>query len=458
MLKPCSDERELMKRLLFPLLLLLIIIPLNGFGGPVYTLEELFGIALKRSEVIKIAEEQHSISGYGEDRALSALIPDLSAFGQHTRYSDKKIKNGFLLQPEQTSEWGLRLGETLSLGGGEFFSLGIARKEREKSFHDLRAVKEDHLYKVAEQYYAVLLSRRGEEIAESNLERLKKHRDSAARRLEVGEVTETVLLRSEAELAGARSELIRAKNDLKIAIVRLADLTGIEGPFDLAEPPLYDSKAYSYEGRIREEFVTAGCEQPLLDCLKATAYRMRPELRAKEYSKKIAEELVKVARSEDWPDISLEGVYMRQENDPSSSFGLKERIYGTVRLDIPVFDGGRRRADTAEARAKLRQAEYEYELIKSSIGVEVESAYLILMKEAAALSHLRAENLYAHENYISVTKQFEHGLSDSVDVIDANDLLVSSERSLAGAKYRFELALLKLKKATGRLLDIVKDG
>ena len=146
-----------MKRLLFPLLLFLVIIPLNGFSGQVYTLEELFGIALQRSEVIKIAEEQHSISRYGEDRALSSLVPDLSAFGQHTRYSDKKTRNSFLLQPEQTSEWGVRLVETLSLGGGEFFSLGIARKETEKSFYDLRAIKEDHLYRVAEQYYAVLL-------------------------------------------------------------------------------------------------------------------------------------------------------------------------------------------------------------------------------------------------------------------------------------------------------------
>jgi outer membrane protein TolC len=446
-----------MKRLLFPLLLFLVIIPLNGFSGQVYTLEELFGIALQRSEVIKIAEEQHSISRYGEDRALSSLVPDLSAFGQHTRYSDKKTRNSFLLQPEQTSEWGFRLVETLSLGGGEFFSLGIARKETEKSFYDLRAIKENHLYRVAEQYYAVLLSRRVQEIAESNLERLKKHRDSAARRLEVGEVTETVLLRSEAELAGARSEVVRAKNDLRIDRVRLADLAGIDGPFDLAEPPLDDMQADSHEGRIRKEFVMAGCELPLLDCLKESAFRMRPELKAKEYSKKIAEESVRVARSADWPNISLEGVYMRQENEPSSSFGLKERIYGTVRLDIPIFEGGRRRADTAEARARLRQAEYEYQQTKDSIGVEVESAYLFLIKEAAALGHLRAENMYARDNYISVTKQFEHGLSDSVDVMDANDLLVSSEKSLANAKYRFELALLRLKKATGRLLEMVKD-
>jgi len=59
---------------------------------------------------------------------------------------------------------------------------------------------------------------------------------------------------------------------------------------------------------------------------------------------------------------------------------------------------------------------------------------------------------FARENYLAVARQFEFGLSNSLDVLDANALLVSAERKAASAIYNYRLAHLKLKKATGTLL------
>jgi outer membrane protein len=52
-----------------------------------------------------------------------------------------------------------------------------------------------------------------------------------------------------------------------------------------------------------------------------------------------------------------------------------------------------------------------------------------------------------------VARQFEFGLSTSLDVMDANTLLVSSERKAALAAYNYQYALLVMKKATGTLLQ-----
>jgi outer membrane protein len=54
-----------------------------------------------------------------------------------------------------------------------------------------------------------------------------------------------------------------------------------------------------------------------------------------------------------------------------------------------------------------------------------------------------------------VSKQFKHGLANSVDVMDANTLLVTAERELINAKYNYQFAILKLKHATGTLLKTV---
>jgi len=63
--------------------------------------------------------------------------------------------------------------------------------------------------------------------------------------------------------------------------------------------------------------------------------------------------------------------------------------------------------------------------------------------------------LFARENYRAVERQFEFGLSNSLDVMDANTQLVSAERKVASAQYRYRLALLRIQKAVGTLLAAV---
>ena len=93
---------------LFILFTMLMLIPCSLYAE-VYSLNELFRLALERSEVIKIAEEDLYISEREKDSALADLIPTLSAFGYHTRYSDAKTSSGLLLQPDYTNEWGAKI-------------------------------------------------------------------------------------------------------------------------------------------------------------------------------------------------------------------------------------------------------------------------------------------------------------------------------------------------------------
>jgi outer membrane protein len=193
----------------------------------------------------------------------------------------------------------------------------------------------------------------------------------------------------------------------------------------------------------------------VLDCLKETAFSERAEIQSLVIQKKISEDEVSFARGSYWPDLSLEGVYARRENEPAFSVELHETTYGAVKLNFPFFEGGLRRSEVSEARAKQRQAEYRYTDLKKTIGVEVENSYLIVLREASVLEHLRAEVEYARDNYNLVTKQFQHGLADSIDVIDANTLLVTAERDYATARYVYQFALLRLKRVTGVLYKSV---
>jgi len=71
------------------------------------------------------------------------------------------------------------------------------------------------------------------------------------------------------------------------------------------------------------------------------------------------------------------------------------------------------------------------------------------------MEKFEAQVAFAEDNYKAISKQFEHGIANSIDVMDANTLLVTAERQLADARYNYQLAILKLKRATGTLLKTV---
>ncbi len=60
---------------------------------------------------------------------------------------------------------------------------------------------------------------------------LTKYREAAEKRLRIGEVTRTVLLRAEGELSGAKSDRLQAKNGLELAMAVLASNVGIKDHF-----------------------------------------------------------------------------------------------------------------------------------------------------------------------------------------------------------------------------------
>ncbi|MFA4918759.1 MAG: TolC family protein [Thermodesulfovibrionales bacterium] len=428
---------------------LVMVLSPNIFAAEEYALEDLYRIALEKAERIKISEEDLFIAERGKDKALSALLPTLSAFGEYKRYSEKKESNtpvgSFITQPEKSSSWGLRLDQSLSLGGREITSLKISKSGIESGRYNLYAIKEDYLLNVSSAYFDVLKAAKAVEIVKANLERLSKHRDASNARLKAGEATKTVVLRAEAELSGARSDMLKSGNGLRLAKAVLARIAGINGEYSIREP--MDNSRYTTGIEDNQSF----------ESFKETALNERAEIKSNSIKKKIAEDQVKYAKGSFMPTLSVAGVYLKMDEDPSSSFSNTKSVYGTLSLNFPFFEGGLRRAEVREALSKKRQAEFAFEDLKKTINIDVENACLDVKTQAGILKSLEDQLTFAKDNYNAVSKQFEYGLANSIDVMDANTLLVTSERQLSEAKYNHQLAILKLKRATGTLLTTVNS-
>lgn len=423
-----------------------------------YRLDELYKIALERSERIKISEEDVFVSERNKDKAQALLIPKLSGVGTYTGYKDRKIADsGSQTQPFETSSWSVRLDQAISTSGRELIAFKMAKDNIERNKMDLFSVKESYMLLVTNAYYDVLKAGRFVEISQANIVRLIKYRDAATTRLKIGEVTKTAVLRAEAELSGAQSDLIKTENLFSSTKAVLQRIVGLEGDFDLYDIQKSTSSDFKNSGNENKDPLNIRCASSYLGCLKDIAYSERSELKSSTLQKNIAERQVQYTRGAHWPTLSLEGVFIAKHETPETGSLIRDNLYGGIRLTFPFFEGGLRHAETQEAMAKQRQAEYALSDIRKSIGIEVENAYLDYVAQKGILKSTGDQVAFARDNYNAVSKQFDFGLAQSIDVIDANTVLVTAETQFVQALYNYQQSIIKLKRVTGMLLKSITD-
>lgn len=410
-----------------------------------YALKDLYQQALQNSERIKFAEENVYIAQMVKNKAWAVLIPKVTAFGQYNRFSEGKYGappaySTVVIQPEQSSSWGVRADQAFSLSARELDALKIAGQSITKSEFDLSAAREDFVLAVAASYYDVLRAKKALEIAAANVERLTQYRQSAEKRVKVGELTKTALLRADGELSGARADYVRATNALHLTRAALVRITGVEETF-----------------RLREGDIPSAAPD-LFENLRDTALTSRSDLKSYDMQTQIAEQQVKYARGAFWPNIGLYAIYNGADQSPSSGTFNRESVLAGVSLNFPFFEGGLRVAELKEAKARERQSRLAYSDLKKNVDIELKSAYLELETQKGSLTFLEDQLVFAQDNYNAVLRQYENGLATSLDVMDANALLLSSERNVAEALYGYQLAHLKVKRSSGTLLKFVQEG
>lgn len=402
----------------------------------IYTLDALYRSALKNGEEIQIFKNEVQVAQKTKDMALSVLFPRFTGIGSARRYSKKVMSGDSLVQPDWSAHWGARLDQSFTVNGKELIAFDMAKDNIVKAEHDLNAAKEAYLFSLAQTYYGVARGEKGVEIAKANVRRLQTHKDSVLTQLRLEAVTRTALLRAEAELSNARAEQIRAENNYRITLEALSRIAGV-GPISA----------------ISIGDVAVGAEIPEdLEGLKNQATENRAEIKAAHMDHQIAEKQVDYTKSAYWPTASLESAYLNYEQGPSEHMALKDSFWVGGTISIPIYDAGLRKAQIAEAKARSRQAMYRLRSLEKQVTLEMDTAFRECATQKGVLSALEDQWRFAKENYIAVTRQFDNGLANSVDVMDANTLLVTAQQEMADAVFGLQLALLRIDRARGTFL------
>jgi len=407
----------------------------SGFCQKMYSLHELAQLANIHSETIKIAQDDVYIAEQDKARALSVLIPRATGYGSLNEY-----KNDNIAAPD-TIAMGVKLTQSFTLNGKELIALDVTKRFIETKEFSLESIRSQYFLQVAQAYFNILSAQRFLEIAQSDVERLETHKDAVKEKLSVGNVTKTDLFRAAAELSKSLTEQVVAENNVLKSKASMHNLVEIEEDFDVVKEDIKNLENYN----------------DTLEDIQNYALKNRAEIKEAKKKVDIAKKTIKFEKSDYWPTIALEAGY--KETDIKYDFAPRdvnddtEDLYIKGELVLTLYDGGLRKAEVRQAVAEWRKATNNLVLQEKNIKLDSKISFLDFTAAQSALLNLQDELISAQENFNAVQMQFKYGMADSIDMMDANTLLVTAQRRILEAKYVYFLSVLKIIYTKGDLIS-----
>jgi len=235
------------------------------------------------------------------------------------------------------------------------------------------------------------------------------------RRFKEGDVSELDLSRARNELASARADAVGVARQRAASEHGLAILLGKPpADFSFAEAPLAPVTVS----------VPAGLPSALLE--------RRPDIAAAERAMQAANARVGLAKSAFFPKLDITGAFGYESATLGDLFMWSSRAFilgpfaGSA-LTVPLFDGGRRKANLAQARSKYDEdvAQYRQQVLVAFREVEDNLADLRLLDD-----QIREQNdaVQASERAAHLSRtQYTEGAVSYLDVIDGERQVLLSQ-------------------------------
>ena len=280
-------------------------------------------------------------------------------------------------------------------------------------------------------YLQVIEAQSRIEAQEAQVSNARALYDQAVDEVQAGTAPRIDVTRTAVQLHTEEYNLSVVRNNFAIAKLDLGRAIGLPlgQQFEVA-----DKIPYS-------EIVPLGLE----DALKL-AYRSRSDFRAALDTKKTAAQVLSATKGERYPVVAMNGDY----GDVGPTLGQSHGNFNfQAGVSVPIFTGGRIKGDITQAEAELRQRKAEAENLRGQIDYDVRTAFLNLnaAKEQVAVAHQNVE--LANESLARSKDRFTSGVTDSVEVVQAEQALASANDQYITSVYTQNLAKLSLARAVG---------
>ena len=370
-------------------------------------------------------------------RALSTLLPNLSVAATQTSQQIDLAAFGFNVPgfPKINGPFGYEnvrayASQTIYDRGSRKNLKSAAESEKAAALtaEDARNLV---VQAVSNAYLAVISDRARVDAVQAELATAQALFDRATDEKKAGTVAGIDVLRAEVELRTEQQRLVAQKNQVEKGKLVLARAIGLPAgqQFTVTDTLPFSSLATS------------------LDDLLKQAYDHRPDYRAAQAGVRAAEFAIEAAKAEHyWPQVVVQADYGDIGNTLASSHGTYSVLAG---VRVPIYAGGRARIATEQAETVLRNKKNALDDLRGRIDFEVRSALLDLQSAADQVMVARTNVDLANETLTEARDRFSAGVTDSIEVVQAQQLLASANENYISSLNAHNGAKIALATAVG---------
>ncbi len=406
-------------------------------------LSELYQRAAEVDPNLERTHKERTLAELEEDEALSGIFPSLTGQASVTRTRNTqsiRTRNTQSIQgrgatttdfTQQT--YTATLTQPLYSGGRTWIAKEIAEVSQSRADASIQATRQDLMLEVATAYFDVLNGQEEVTLAEREINRVKEQLERARARFEVGTGDIVGVREAEASRDQARTQLIQARNRLRVAKQRLRRL--IRKPL----PPLNKAKEVHLEPP----------EPPKSAAWVDKALKSHPRLEELNKQLKVDRKQATLASRERWPELSARAEFSRTEG--GSFFTSNQDMVLGVSLTWPIYQGGSVSSQTEIEQTQAARTRLQLDDQQQQVRLDTQEAFLDWQSAMQEVRSLRAQVRSTKTQLEATETGFEVGRRTSVDVLNAQQAYFEALQRLAQARHSYLLARLQLRAAAGTL-------
>lgn len=411
------------------------------------TLDEAIARGLPASHRVEEAGARRDAGSAAVDQRRAALMPRVGAQAGYMRTNHIDpfgilLPNNQLrvIYPDLPDNYRSRLDAQWPVyTGGRLEALErAARTDASALDHDWSAVRADVRAEIARAYWNLVSAAESIAVLDRALERVEAHLRDARNRLEAGLVSPLDVLSAEAQRARQQMLRIQAASSRDVAEAALARLVAL-APGTRIEPA----------SRLDAVVVPPGDFAALWNEARAA----RPDRLALDARIGAAGQRREAATAGRKPTVGVgAGVDYARPNPrifPRQG-AWRESWDAGVNVEWPLFDGGRAKADVAEASAAQRAAQARLAEFDSLLALEIRRRLSEIAASQAAIGAADAAMRAATEASRVAGDRFSAGVATTTDVLDAQLTILQASLERAQAAVSLRIAEADLARAVGR--------
>jgi outer membrane protein TolC len=287
------------------------------------------------------------------------------------------------------------------------------------------------VFAVGTAYLQVLASTARVDTARAQLASARQLDEQTSNQVKNEVAPEIDSLRAQVELQSAEQRLTNATNRLEKDKLTLGRIIGLAVDQDFA---VTDSLPYTPLSGITGESVAA------------EALRFRSDVRSAEASVEAAVFTLRAQKAERQPVISLSANY----GGGGINVGNFNQVYAIAgNVSVPIYTGGRIRADIQQAESDLARRQAEYEDLKGRVAYDVRVAWLDASASETSVKVAQRNKSLAERALRQAEDRYANGVTNYLELVQAQEAVAESNENYIESLFSYDQALISLARAMG---------